>query len=1504
MKKLLTIFMTVFVLVTLLSVSAMAKTVPFSDDYVGENDIVFASINGVKSFIGDLMKPEEVEDACYWLADYADKYNIKFVGFLGRMSSGANFKYGQYCTTEGHTQDELFQASATDKELIREFRAVRNFGQILTDAEVPYGISLHKYDYYSEAFSRGNFVANEFTVDDFTGSNPKFTVDAFDANSFAVVVEEGDTKYIVYLLEAYPRLDVINWFNSTNAKHPDKRAFVFTNSFVDSEGNMYQQWDAQVYTILTAPNPGNSDLVEYMVLSGKPHDGTSIWKHAFSKHDNIVMVMSANANVGKDIVTSTFKNDRGYEMVSIVSNLIGGYEGSGAYPVLIKFSEENKTLDLRYAVPYADKVGGYIEESVVTVKLNKLAKLPDPDPVTLLPKIKPQANGDNTAYINGYAGNVFKPNANMTKAEASIIFARLLENSQTIPTGNTTRFADVKAGDWFYDAIAYLDTLGFYFTNTSDKYNPNVPITRAEFVELAYFASDIAASENITFKDVPADHKYYDAIIAAAAAGLVNGYEDKTFRPDATITRAEVVTIINRMLGLAATKDTISVPHLSNVFSDIKGHWAEYQVLMASNSKAKSENFFKIDPNLFEETPTSIIFENDYLRVKLGKKNGKVEDAIYVPTGESVFAPSATPWFTYAKSQTGATLEPTKLELVDGRLKFTYKGGAVAYFIIESHGGFFTVALDSNLPKNVLSLTFANIDFDYSPSEEPGSFRASLILMDTRVNHSSLPGGYKSIFYGTVRTDLGVDTIGSKVGICFSTLENHRENLKRIVDIIDPNYGIMSNQGGAYAYDTPMLYGDYAIVQPSNIDTPEKAEETAKLLQKHSFDQIDLHYSTGFINIDTEGYKEKVTDIFHKYGIKVMLHTYSSCLSLTAKDIISDPKWIKDIAYNPTTYTVRGEMSKFRNNIKTYEDATPFVGSSSGLDTLYLLIDEEIIRVNKGTTSGFIDIARAQLGTKAAVHEDGAEIRQLRGMYGALQPQPGSPLFYFLAEEVARIYNEGGFDMIYLDAFETLQYVIDVNSYYHYAEFYRTVLKNCHDTPPMEDSASPQNVWVGRGRSGALDSQTRGIRSCTLSHSTDGYKSIENFRTSTLGWFHFDPDGMDEIKNTINKTIFHDDFDFMGYLSIARDQSNAENGLSVELYSRPSRQSDNVMYYSVYSRLRKGNYFAPEVKEALRNGKYEYKLLEKDDGSFVFVEMKYNYNRIYDLTNNIYLFASQSNPFKAQTPFIRIEQRYSTLSENEKLVLELNENAAISSVAGKKSVSLNLNETKVLKVKVYGNGSSTGGILISLGCPSAHIDYYVPTSHTGWKEFILLDADNADHPGGNFSGLNYVHVAYDMYRNTINFGSITSVNIILQGDVNGVKIDDIKAYSMADASVKNPTITVGNTTMTFNTEIKSGEFIEYYPEFNKAYLNYYVPTYDKRGTFIINEAHTKEITFTGLINVPQGQYSMTYSVEPLTEAPTRAEITFGFYGSELANPAGWEVPEIDMGEATLDIKLR
>ena len=198
-------------------------------------------------------------------------------------------------------------------------------------------------------------------------------------------------------------------------------------------------------------------------------------------------------------------------------------------------------------------------------------------------------------YILGYTDGTFGPSRSMTRAEAAAIFARLLaeKNGDTISTVANTRFTDIPAHAWYSGYAKYLNNNGVTYGKSKTLFAPNDAITRAEFTTLAvrffdvYGDGDAEIMEQYKdFNDVSDGYWAAAYIKAAAKHGWINGYGDGSFRADDEINRAEVVTIVNRLLGREADADYIADNlRKLNTFSDMsKRHWAYYAVMEAANA--------------------------------------------------------------------------------------------------------------------------------------------------------------------------------------------------------------------------------------------------------------------------------------------------------------------------------------------------------------------------------------------------------------------------------------------------------------------------------------------------------------------------------------------------------------------------------------------------------------------------------------------------------------------------------------------------------------------------------------------------------------------------------------------------------------------------------------------------------------------------------------------------------------------------------------------------------
>ena len=201
-------------------------------------------------------------------------------------------------------------------------------------------------------------------------------------------------------------------------------------------------------------------------------------------------------------------------------------------------------------------------------------------------KVGPQLNrDDHVAYIMGYPDGTVQPKGEITRAEACTIFFRLLtESSRDYYFARTNDYSDVNRGDWFNNAISTLSNAGIVTGYNDGTFRPNQPITRGEMAKIiANFANLNKGTKSFT--DL-SGHWSKTYVELAAGNGWIAGYPDGSFRPDQKITRAETVTMINRVLERVPAKELrlLSRSIMLTFPDNNPGDWYYIAIQEASNS--------------------------------------------------------------------------------------------------------------------------------------------------------------------------------------------------------------------------------------------------------------------------------------------------------------------------------------------------------------------------------------------------------------------------------------------------------------------------------------------------------------------------------------------------------------------------------------------------------------------------------------------------------------------------------------------------------------------------------------------------------------------------------------------------------------------------------------------------------------------------------------------------------------------------------------------------------
>ena len=192
---------------------------------------------------------------------------------------------------------------------------------------------------------------------------------------------------------------------------------------------------------------------------------------------------------------------------------------------------------------------------------------------------------DHFAFLKGYPGGGFAPGKNMSRAEVTTMFARLLTEQMEANKSYPASFSDVTSAHWAANYIGYMEQFGIVRGYSDGTFRPNAPITRAEFAAICCRFEQLTDG-TAAFTDVPASHWAAKSIAYAATRGWVTGYADGTFKPGNNITRAEVAAVTCRLLERSADIEYIRahLKELPRVFADMnEQHWAYWYAMEAAN---------------------------------------------------------------------------------------------------------------------------------------------------------------------------------------------------------------------------------------------------------------------------------------------------------------------------------------------------------------------------------------------------------------------------------------------------------------------------------------------------------------------------------------------------------------------------------------------------------------------------------------------------------------------------------------------------------------------------------------------------------------------------------------------------------------------------------------------------------------------------------------------------------------------------------------------------------
>ena len=367
----------------------------------------------------------------------------------------------------------------------------------------------------------------------------------------------------------------------------------------DAEGGYIVDVDAPLVNNLPADTQPETDENEYRLVihatkREKSDNGvyyedyeTPVEKMPFTNtytyHTSVIptgAVIMANKTdaQGKALAGATFvlEDSRGREAYQATSNTSGAVRftdvSSGTYTLLEKKAPEGYVLSNE---TYTLTVSG----SRVTMNGKAYS------PVTFINRKAAELNRtDHFAFLVGYTDGTFGPERNMTRAEVTTMFARLLTEQIEADKTYSNTFSDVPKGYWAANYIGYMQQFGIITGYSDGSFRPDAPVTRAEFAAIASRFEKLTEGSK-SFTDVPDTYWAARYINFAATRGWVTGYSDGTFKPENPITRAEVAAVTCRLLERSADQSYIR-SHLKELrtFADMtESHWAYWYAMEAAN---------------------------------------------------------------------------------------------------------------------------------------------------------------------------------------------------------------------------------------------------------------------------------------------------------------------------------------------------------------------------------------------------------------------------------------------------------------------------------------------------------------------------------------------------------------------------------------------------------------------------------------------------------------------------------------------------------------------------------------------------------------------------------------------------------------------------------------------------------------------------------------------------------------------------------------------------------
>ncbi|MFA7172439.1 MAG: hypothetical protein WC340_03335 [Kiritimatiellia bacterium] len=914
-----------------------------------------------------------------------------------------------------------------------------------------------------------------------------------------------------------------------------------------------------------------------------------------------------------------------------------------------------------------------------------------------------------------------------------------------------------------------------------------------------------------------------------------------------------------------------------------------------------------------QDVPALYSFESGTIRLSIGS-DGRVKGVVDKKSGTDYADLRQSPAFVRVKIS-GKVVPAVKTVREGNSLEFTF-GIANARVVLHFKG------TASGIVVEVVSVEGQEIEeciFVHVPLKLKGnvdeSFAACALALTLNAKVSRLPG---HVNFLDARCYPRFGFAGAKVVLVGGATDDLRGLLQAAIKVSPelPHSPI----GGPWALDAEINRGSYLFANVAE----KTVDDWIKLAQSLGINQIDFDGMSRYG--DAEPYPhlypnglaglKQVVEKVQAAGLKAGLHTYAFFIDKRCPWItpVPDARLAK-----AKIFTLDTALSE-SNQTVTVAETTVGMSAITGFfvrNSATLQIGEELIvfsEVSQESPYIFTKCKRGAYGTKAVAHAKGSKAYHLKECFGRFLPDPNSTLLAEVAERQAKVVNECGFDMMYLDALDGQDTLGGrENGWYYGSKFVFELWKRFDHPVLLEMSTMHHHLWRLRSRMGAWDHPRRSQKSFVDIHVASNTQGGSMLLPMHLGWW-----AIKFWEGTQVEQTFPDDIEYLCCKAIANDVGWSLQGV------RPGVTAENAKMQRLgeimrrYEKLRHSNTLPQSTKERLKVPGAEFKLDLTTDGQDVFLPAIYDKHMVEMRTPETAAW-TMTNMFPRQPLRLRLELLMSAAGYDDAGAVQMigfQESAEMSALKQAKGVMatlvpdgsvskdglsggcltatndlgvrratwagfgkkftppLNLGGERALGVWVYGDGQ--GAVLnFQLQCPSHVVagwgEHYVVMDFKGWRYFELIEPSTslyADYVWP-YGGL------YGIYRSPINYKQIQEIKLWVNNlpakGASKCHISPVRALPLIKAKISNPRVKLGGHTLRLPVELESGCYLEVDPDRGCA-------VFKPDGNLM------KEISVAGDIPVLEsGENRLRFECDSDANAHPRVKVTVMSYGLSLQN---------------------